>query len=159
MLCLKGICAALSEADFCAIAGLDALQELVLDCEQPPELDYGAEEIKWGLQDFPEGMLHLTNMTHLTLTCHYGITELPETLSKLSKLEVKPTPCPPPHHPPPSLPMAVVMHALGPTAGTDSARGAPPPSYQHGLLQLCSTNCSALRQSRAFVLRWTGHWS
>ena len=90
MLCLKGICAALSESDFCAIAGLNHLQELVLDCEQPPELENGAEEIKWGLQDFPEGMLHLTNMTHLTLTCHYGITELPETLSKLSKLEVRP---------------------------------------------------------------------
>ena len=88
VLCLKGICAALSESDFSAIAGLDHLQELVLDCEQPPELENGAEEIKWGLQDFPEGMLHLTNMTHLTLTCHYGITELPETLSKLSKLEV-----------------------------------------------------------------------
>ncbi len=90
VLCLKGICAALSESDFCAIAGLNHLQELVLDCEQPPELEHGAEEIKWGLQDFPEGMLHLTNMTHLTLTCHYGITELPETLSKLSKLEASP---------------------------------------------------------------------
>lgn len=64
------------------------LQELVLDCEQPPELENGAEDIKWGLQGFPEGMLHLTNMTHLTLTCHYGITELPENLSKLNKLEV-----------------------------------------------------------------------
>jgi hypothetical protein len=63
-------------------------QELVLDCEQPPELENGAEEIKWGLQGFPEGMLHLTNMTHLTLTCHYGITELPENLSNLNKLEV-----------------------------------------------------------------------
>ena len=64
------------------------VQELVLDCEQPPDLENGAEEIKWGLQDFPEGMLHLTNMTHLTLTCHYGISELPENLSKLNKLEV-----------------------------------------------------------------------
>lgn len=79
----------LSESDFCAIADLVHLQELVLDCEQPPEMENGAEEIKWGLQDFPEGMLHLTNMTHLTLTCHYGITELPETISKLSKLEVR----------------------------------------------------------------------
>ena len=60
----------------------------MLDCEQPPDLENGAEEIKWGLQDFPEGMLHLTNMTHLTLTCHYGISELPENLSKLNKLEV-----------------------------------------------------------------------
>lgn len=78
----------LSEQDFCAIAALSHLQELVLDCEQPPEAEEGVEEIKWGLQNFPEGMLHLTNMTHLTLTCHYGITQLPEGLSKLNKLEV-----------------------------------------------------------------------
>lgn len=88
MLCLKGICTALSEQDFCAIAQLQHLQELVLDCEQPPEAEEGVEEIKWGLQTFPEGMLHLTNMTHLTLTCHYGITQLPAGLSKLNKLEV-----------------------------------------------------------------------
>ena len=88
VLCLKGICTVLSEQDFCAIAKLHHLQELVLDCEQPPEAEEGAEEIKWGLQNFPEGMLHLTNMTHLTLTCHYGITQLPAGLSKLDKLEV-----------------------------------------------------------------------
>ena len=88
MLCLKGICTSLSEQDFCAIAQLVHLQELILDCEQPPESEEGAEEIKWGLQTFPEGMLHLTNMTHLTLTCHYGITQLPPGLSKLNKLEV-----------------------------------------------------------------------
>ena len=86
----------LSEQDFCAIAKLHHLQELVLDCEQPPEAEEGAEEIKWGLQNFPEGMLHLTNMTHLTLTCHYGITQLPAGLSKLDKLEVSSPPPPPP---------------------------------------------------------------
>ena len=40
------------------------------------------------LQSFPEGMLHLTNMTHLTLTCQYGVTQLPVGISKLNKLEV-----------------------------------------------------------------------
>ena len=95
----------LSEQDFCAIAKLHHLQELVLDCEQPPEAEEGAEEIKWGLQNFPEGMLHLTNMTHLTLTCHYGITQLPAGLSKLDKLEVSsPPPPPPPSAPAEAIP-------------------------------------------------------
>ena len=48
----------------------------------------GAEEIKWGLPEFPQGMLHLVNMTHLTLSCHYGITELPPGITSLNRLEV-----------------------------------------------------------------------
>ena len=89
VLSLKGIRSELGEADFRAIAGLRALEELVLDCDQPPEAEPGAEEIKWGLQNFPEGILHLTNMTHLTLSCHYGITQLPTGIAKLNKLEVR----------------------------------------------------------------------
>ena len=50
VLILKGICVPLSEQDFCGIAKLRHLQELVLDCEQPPETEEGVEEIKWGLQ-------------------------------------------------------------------------------------------------------------
>lgn len=33
-------------------------------------------------------MLHLVNMTHLTLSCHYGITELPPGITSLNRLEV-----------------------------------------------------------------------
>ena len=37
MLSLKGIRSTLGVADFRAIAGLKLLEELVLDCDQPPE--------------------------------------------------------------------------------------------------------------------------
>lgn len=88
MLSLKGIRSTLDLDDFEAIANLRQLEELVLDCDQPPEPEPGLEEIKWGLPEFPEGMLHLVNMTHLTLSCHYGITELPHGITSLNKLEV-----------------------------------------------------------------------
>ena len=89
MLSLKGIRSVLDVEDFEAIAALRQLEELVLDCDQPPEPEPGSEEIKWGLPEFPEGMLHLVNMTHLTLSCHYGITELPAGITTLNKLEVR----------------------------------------------------------------------
>ncbi|BDA46295.1 probable leucine-rich repeat-containing protein 1 at C-terminar half [Coccomyxa sp. Obi] len=88
VLSLKGIRSVLDVEDFEAIAALRQLEELVLDCDQPPEPEPGTEEIKWGLPEFPEGMLHLVNMTHLTLSCHYGITELPAGITSLNKLEV-----------------------------------------------------------------------
>ena len=87
VLSLKGIRSALDIDDFAAIAALRQLEELVLDCDQPPELG-GIDEIKWGLPEFPEGVLHLVNITHLTLSCHYGITELPPGITSLNKLEV-----------------------------------------------------------------------
>lgn len=89
VLSLKGIRSSLDMADFEAIAALRQLEELVLDCDQPPEPEAGVEEIKWGLPEFPEGMLHLVNMTHLTLSCHYGIIELPPGITSLNKLEVR----------------------------------------------------------------------
>ena len=89
VLSLKGIRSALDIDDFAAIAALRQLEELVLDCDQPPELG-GMDEIKWGLPEFPEGVLHLVNITHLTLSCHYGITELPAGITSLNKLEVRP---------------------------------------------------------------------
>jgi hypothetical protein len=89
VLSLKGIRSVLDMGDFEAIAALRQLEELVLDCDQPPEPAPGAEEIKWGLPEFPEGMLHLVNMTHLTLSCHYGITELPPGITSLNRLEVR----------------------------------------------------------------------
>ena len=88
VLSLKGIRSALDIDDFAAIAALRQLEELVLDCDQPPELG-GVDEIKWGLPEFPEGVLHLVNITHLTLSCHYGITELPPGITSLNKLEVR----------------------------------------------------------------------
>lgn len=88
VLSLKGIRSALDIEDFAAIAALRQLEELVLDCDQPPEPEPGIDEIKWGLPEFPEGVLHLVNMTHLTLSCHYGITELPPGITSLNKLEV-----------------------------------------------------------------------
>ena len=45
--------------------------------------------MKWGLGAFPEGMLHLANMTHLTLSCHYGVTQLPLGIARLNKLQVR----------------------------------------------------------------------
>ena len=89
MLSLKGIRSALDIEDFAAIAALRQLEELVLDCDQPQEPEPGIDEIKWGLPEFPEGVLHLVNMTHLTLSCHYGITELPPGITSLNKLEVR----------------------------------------------------------------------
>ena len=89
MLSLKGIRSSLGAADFRAIASLKVLEELVLDCDQPPEAEAGAEEVKWGLGAFPEGMLHLANMTHLTLSCHYGVTQLPLGIARLNKLQVR----------------------------------------------------------------------
>ncbi len=92
MLSLKGIRSAMGGADFTAIAGLPRLEELVLDCDQPPEAAPGAEEVKWGLGAFPDGMLHLANMTHLTLSCHYGVTALPPGVSRLAKLQARARP-------------------------------------------------------------------
>ena len=88
VLCLRGIRSPLGEADFASLAQLTGLRELVLDCDQPPDADDGADEIKWGLQTFPDGVLHLTNLTHLTLSCHYGVTSLPDGLGALDALEV-----------------------------------------------------------------------
>ena len=88
MLSLKGIRSTLDIEDFAAIAALRQLEELILDCDQPPEVEPGIDDIKWGLPEFPEGVLHLVNMTHLTLSCHYGITELPPGITSLNKLEV-----------------------------------------------------------------------
>ncbi|KAK9818369.1 hypothetical protein WJX72_011471 [[Myrmecia] bisecta] len=88
VLSLKGIRAALGEADMQAISGLKQLRELVLDCDQPPEVEAGSPEVKWGLQSFPERLSELSNMTHMTLSCHYGVTQLPTHISKLNKLQV-----------------------------------------------------------------------
>lgn len=88
MLCLKSIQFTITDRDFDAIAGLEELQEIVLDCDQPPEGQGQTDEAKWGLLHFPEAMKQLTNMTHLTLSCHYGITALPQGISRLDKLEV-----------------------------------------------------------------------
>lgn len=88
VLSLKGIQFTITDRDFDAIAGLEELQEIVLDCDQPPEGQGQTDEAKWGLLHFPEAMKQLTNMTHLTLSCHYGITALPQGISRLNKLEV-----------------------------------------------------------------------
>lgn len=90
VLSLKNMRSTISDADFKALASLTQLQEVVLDCDQPPDTleDPSANEIKWGLLHFPEAMMQLTNMTHLTLSCHYGITQLPTSISRLNKLQV-----------------------------------------------------------------------
>ncbi|KAL3136894.1 hypothetical protein ABBQ32_006503 [Trebouxia sp. C0010 RCD-2024] len=88
VLSLKSIQFTITDRDFDAIAGLEELQEIVLDCDQPPEGQGQTDEAKWGLLHFPEAMKQLTNMTHLTLSCHYGITALPQGISRLDKLEV-----------------------------------------------------------------------
>ena len=88
VLCLKSIQFTITDRDFDAIAELEELQEIVLDCDQPPEGQGQTDEAKWGLLHFPEAMKQLTNMTHLTLSCHYGITALPQGISRLDKLEV-----------------------------------------------------------------------
>ena len=93
MLCLKSIQFTITDRDFDAIAELEELQEIVLDCDQPPEGQGQTDEAKWGLLHFPEAMKQLTNMTHLTLSCHYGITALPQGISRLDKLEVNPPCC------------------------------------------------------------------
>lgn len=90
VLSLKSIQFTITDRDFDAIAGLEELQEIVLDCDQPPEGQGQTDEAKWGLLHFPEAMKQLTNMTHLTLSCHYGITALPQGISRLDKLEVSP---------------------------------------------------------------------
>ena len=91
VLSLKNMRSTISDADFKALASLTQLQEVVLDCDQPPDTleDPSANEIKWGLLHFPEAMMQLTNMTHLTLSCHYGITQLPTSISRLNKLQVR----------------------------------------------------------------------
>ncbi len=86
---LKGIQKNLDDDDFGAIMRLEKLEELVLDCDQAPTAEPGVEEMKWGLQGFPEGMEHLVNITHLTLSSHPGITHVPLTVGKLSKLQVR----------------------------------------------------------------------
>lgn len=88
VLSLKSIQFTITDSDFAAIASLEELEEVVLDCDQPPEGQGQSEEAKWGLLHFPEAMKQLTNMTHLTLSCHYGITALPQGISRLNKLEV-----------------------------------------------------------------------
>lgn len=88
VLSLKSIQFTITDQDFDAIAGLEELQEIVLDCDQPPEGQGQTDEAKWGLLHYPEAMKQLTNMTHLTLSCHYGITALPHGISRLNKLEV-----------------------------------------------------------------------
>ena len=88
VLSLKSIQFTITDNDFAAIACLEELEEVVLDCDQPPEGQGQSEEAKWGLLHFPEAMKQLTNMTHLTLSCHYGITALPQGISRLNKLEV-----------------------------------------------------------------------
>lgn len=88
VLSLKSIQFIITDNDFAAIACLEELEEVVLDCDQPPEGQGQSEEAKWGLLHFPEAMKQLTNMTHLTLSCHYGITALPQGISRLNKLEV-----------------------------------------------------------------------
>lgn len=88
VLSLKSIQFTITDQDFDAIARLEELQEIVLDCDQPPEGQGQTDEAKWGLLHFPEAMKQLTNMTHLTLSCHYGITALPQGISRLNKLEV-----------------------------------------------------------------------
>ena len=91
VLSLKNMRSTISDADFTALASLTQLQEVVLDCDQPPDTleDPSANEVKWGLLHFPEAMMQLTNMTHLTLSCHYGITQLPTSISRLNKLQVR----------------------------------------------------------------------
>ncbi len=93
VLSLKSIQFTITDQDFDAIAGLEELQEIVLDCDQPPEGQGQTDEAKWGLLHYPEAMKQLTNMTHLTLSCHYGITALPHGISRLNKLEVSPVRC------------------------------------------------------------------
>ena len=88
VLSLKGIRKRLEDPDFKAITKLHKLEELVLDCDQAPAGEPGVEEMKWGLQGFPEGMEHLVNITHLTLSSHPSITHLPLSIGKLTKLQV-----------------------------------------------------------------------
>jgi len=76
---LKSIQFTITDQDFDAIAGLEELQEIVLDCDQPPEGQGQTDEAKWGLLHYPEAMKQLTN---------YGITALPHGISRLNKLEV-----------------------------------------------------------------------
>ena len=35
------------------------------------------QEIRWGLPHFPPGLLNLSRLRHLTLSCHYGVESLP----------------------------------------------------------------------------------
>lgn len=93
MLNLKGIRTQLHPTQSEALWSLGHLEELVLDCDQPPEAEDGAVVTQqpsdcWGLPEFPDGMLRLRNLTHLTLSCHYALTSLPSTITKLNKLQV-----------------------------------------------------------------------
>ena len=90
---LKGIRTQLHPTQSEALWSLGHLEELVLDCDQPPEAEEGAIVTQqpsdcWGLPEFPDGMLRLRNLTHLTLSCHYALTSLPSTITKLNKLQV-----------------------------------------------------------------------
>ncbi|KAK9866273.1 hypothetical protein WJX84_010719 [Apatococcus fuscideae] len=90
---LKGIRSQLHPSQSEALWGLGHLEELVLDCDQPQESDDAAvlpqhTADSWGLPEFPDGMLKLRNLTHLTLSCHYALTSLPSTITKLNKLQV-----------------------------------------------------------------------
>ena len=74
---LKGIRTQLHPTQSEALWSLGHLEELVLDCDQPPEAEEGAIVTQqpsdcWGLPEFPDGMLRLRNLTHLTLSCHYA---------------------------------------------------------------------------------------
>lgn len=98
MLHVKGIRSRLHATQSEALWSLGHLEELVLDCDQPPEGEEGAvvpaqpPARSWGLPDFPDGMLRLRNLTHLTLSCHYSLTSLPTTITRLHKLQVGRTP-------------------------------------------------------------------
>ena len=90
---VKGIRSQLHPTQSEALWSLGHLEELVLDCDQPPEAEEGAVVAQqtsnsWGLPEFPDGMLRLRNLTHLTLSCHYALTSLPSTITKLNKLQV-----------------------------------------------------------------------
>lgn len=137
VLSLKGIRSALDIDDFAAIAALRQLEELVLDCDQPPELG-GIDEIKWGLPEFPEGVLHLVNITHLTLSCHYGITELPPGITSLNKLEVR------------LQALARVPHTAGPPVQHPSLRAhTPRPSQLQAPVWQWSSSAAPSRLARS----------
>ena len=92
---VKGIRSQLHPTQSEALWSLGHLEELVLDCDQAAEGEEGAvvpqqPTPNWGLPEFPDGMLRLRNLTHLTLSCHYSLTSLPSTITKLNKLQVKP---------------------------------------------------------------------
>jgi hypothetical protein len=87
-LVVKGVRAPMVEEDVRSLESLVGLEELVLDCDQPPDAGDGEPEARWGLPRFPDGLSRLTKLTHVTLSCHYGITSLPGGVSALRSLAV-----------------------------------------------------------------------